>query len=111
MIQERFLFVLVTLIIFIILPPFLEGFAGLRLVIDIFFTAIFISVILAIGESERDTRMVLLLSGPLFVLVWMTHLVDLPAVVRPDQTLHDPVFDLCLHPDPAVHHPGTAGDP
>ena len=78
--RERFLFVLVSLLGFLILSPLFKGFIGLKTFLDIFLTVIFISAIYAVSQKRHNLIIGTLLITPMFLATWISHFVESPAL-------------------------------
>ena len=78
--ENRFLFVLVAFLSFLILSPLLNNFFRLSLLLDIFLTIIFISVIYAVSQKRHYLLIGTLLVLPLLLATWTKHLVVSPAL-------------------------------
>ena len=78
--ENRFLFVLVSLLSFLILSPLFKGFIGLRSLLDIFLTIVFISSICAVSQKRRDFIIATLLVLPLLLATWVNHFIESPAL-------------------------------
>jgi len=70
----RFLFLLVSMLLFFLLRPFLEGFVAIRILLDIFFTIILISAVYAVSKERPYLIVALTLAVPAVLIHW-THLV------------------------------------
>jgi len=78
--ENRFLFVLVAFLGFLILSPLFDNFFRLSLLLDIFLTIIFISVIYAVSQKRHYFLIGTLLILPLLLATWTKHLVVSPAL-------------------------------
>ena len=78
--KERFLFVLVTLLGFLILNPLLRGFTGLSNLLDFFLTVILISSIYAVSQKKHHLIIAVLLVLPLLLSTWTRHLIESPTL-------------------------------
>ena len=63
--KERFFFVLVSLLSFLILSPLLKGFIGLSSFLDIFLSVVLISSIYAVSQKKHHLIIAALLVFPL----------------------------------------------
>jgi hypothetical protein len=77
---DRFLFVLVSLLSFLILSPLLNGFIGLSSFLDIFLTVVFISSIYAVSQKRNHLIIAVLLISPLLVSTWTGYFFESPAL-------------------------------
>jgi glucan phosphoethanolaminetransferase (alkaline phosphatase superfamily) len=78
--ENRFLFVLVAILSFLILSPLLKNFLRVSLLLDIFLTAIFISAIYAVSQKRHYLLIGTLLVLPLLLDTWTKHLLVSPAL-------------------------------
>ena len=78
--QERFFFLLVSLLSFLILSPLLKGFIGLSSLLDIFLTVVFISSIYAVSQKKHHLVIATLLVFPLFLSTWTRYFIESPAL-------------------------------
>ena len=74
--EERFLLVLVLILLMIVAIPFLREFLRLRLLLDVFFTAILLTAIWAIAASKARKVFALALALPYLAATWMAYAVD-----------------------------------
>jgi hypothetical protein len=68
--KDRFLFLIVFLVALIVLGPFLEGFIGMRLFMDVFFSIIFFATIYAVSQKKIHIVIAAILLIPALVAVW-----------------------------------------
>jgi hypothetical protein len=76
--KGRFLFLLITLLLYLVLVPFLADLFALRLLADIFLTAILLAGIYATGQKKHQLIVAMLLGLPLFLSNWSTYFVKSP---------------------------------
>ena len=69
--EGRFIYLLVTILIFIGVGPLLADVTGMRLLLDIFFSAVLLAAIYAISQKKRDTVIALALAIPTLLTFWM----------------------------------------
>ncbi len=77
--RGRFLPLLIALLLYFALVPLLEGFVGVRILINNFFSVILISGVYAVSDRRHPVRaalFVLFLLG----LVWVAHFAEIPAI-------------------------------
>ena len=79
--QGRFLFLIISLLGYLIVTPLLEGFIGIKLLLGIFTTAIFITAIYAVSRKKLFFVIGSLLALPMLVSMWSTYLVDIPTLL------------------------------
>jgi hypothetical protein len=68
--KDRFLLLIVFLVALIVLGPFIEGFIGLRLFMEVFFSIIFIATIYAVSQKRLHIVIAAILLTPALVAVW-----------------------------------------
>jgi hypothetical protein len=68
--ENRFLYLIILIFLMLLAVPILSGFAGVRLFLDIFMTAILISTIYAVSERKHVSLIALLLALPMIVSMW-----------------------------------------
>ena len=79
--KGKFLFLLLSLLLYLVLVPLLEGFVRFRILIDIFLTAILISGIYAVSQKKIHSVIVAMLALPMFGAMWSSHFVEIPSVI------------------------------
>ncbi len=75
----RFLFLLISMMFMFVVNPFLEGFVGINILMDIFLSAILLSGIYAVSEKGSFVIVALLLAIPTFLLHWSNHFTIIPS--------------------------------
>jgi voltage-gated potassium channel len=65
----------------LIVAPLAEEFVRLRMLMDIFWTAIFIAIIYAVSHKKHHILIALLLALPMLGSIWSKHFVELSAVL------------------------------
>ena len=68
--KERFLFLIVFMVALIVLGPFIQGFIGLRLFMEVFFSIIFIATIYAVSQKRLHIIIAAILLIPALLAVW-----------------------------------------
>jgi voltage-gated potassium channel len=76
----RFGFLLISILIMIILRPFVEGHIGLQALLAIFMTAIVISILYAVSEQKRVLMIALAIAIPTLILKWTSYFVNISAI-------------------------------
>ena len=76
----RFLFLLVSIILMFTLRPFLEGFVGIGILVDIFATLVLLSGIYAASSSKRILYLALLIAIPTILANWVNNFVEAPSL-------------------------------
>jgi hypothetical protein len=73
----RFLFLLISIVLMFVLRPFLEGFIRISYLMDVFFTAIFLSAVYAVSQKKSIFIVALLIALLTVVLLWLTPLTNI----------------------------------
>jgi hypothetical protein len=68
--KDRFLFLIVLIVVLIVIGPFVEGFIGLRLFMDLLFTIIFIATIYAATQKRSHIIIAAILFIPTILALW-----------------------------------------
>ena len=68
--KDRFLFLIIFIVALIVLGPFLEGFIGLVLFMELFFSIIFITAIYAASQKRHHIIIAVILLIPALIAVW-----------------------------------------
>ncbi len=71
--EERFLFLLASLLLYQSLAPFLKSFIGVSLLMNILLTAVLLSAINAISQTRRQGVVVSLLALPMLIATWLSY--------------------------------------
>jgi hypothetical protein len=79
--KGRFLFLLISLLGLIVLAPLLEDFAGIRILLDVFVTAVFISDIYAVSRKRITSTIAIALALPMFASTWASYFLESPSLV------------------------------
>ena len=72
-----FLFLLISLLMFILLVPFLSSFIGLRLLINLFYSIFLIFAVQAVSQSKSDLVIAASLAVPMFAANWAGYVIHL----------------------------------
>ena len=78
--EGKFLVLLISIMLYLALVPLFGGFATLRLLMDIFFTAILLSGIYAVSSTRHQAVVTTLLALPLLLSVWAAPYITNPTV-------------------------------
>ena len=73
----RFLFLLLSMLLMLILRPFLEGYIRITFLMSVFFSVILFSGIYALSRSKGVFITAVILAFPLFLSEWMPFLIDI----------------------------------
>ncbi len=76
--KGRFIFLLISLLCFLVVSPLLSGFLGLRVLLDIFLTAIFITALYSFSQKKHFFLIGTLLALPMLAAIWSTYFVKIP---------------------------------
>lgn len=68
--KDRFLFLIVFMVALIVLGPFIEGYIGLTLFMEVFFSIIFFATIYAVSQKKIHIVIAAILLIPALVAVW-----------------------------------------
>ena len=68
--KDRFLFLIVLIVALIVLGPFVEGFMGLSLFMDLLFSTIFITTIYAASQKKSHIIIAVILVIPTLLALW-----------------------------------------
>lgn len=68
--KDRFLFLIVLIVALIVLGPFVEGFMGLSLFMDLLFSTIFITTIYAASQKKSYIIIAVILVIPTLLALW-----------------------------------------
>jgi len=72
--KHRIMFLLITILCFIIGGPFVDDIFQFEVIPDVFLTIVFIFGIYAISREKRNIYIGLVLAAPMFVAIWSSHL-------------------------------------
>jgi hypothetical protein len=76
---SRFLFLLISILLMFVLRPFLEGYIGFGILLEMFFSFILLSGVYAVSQKKHHVIIALALASPALFMRWSTHLVQSPA--------------------------------
>jgi hypothetical protein len=71
--EQRFLILLCLIMGLLLLVPILQRFVAMRIFLDIFLTAIFISMVCTVGSKKGHVIAALVLAIMMVTLLWMSH--------------------------------------
>ncbi len=72
-IEERFLVLLASLLLYLGLAPFLKTFIGVNLLMNILLTVVFLSAVAAVSRTRRQGVLVSLLALPMLISTWLSY--------------------------------------
>jgi hypothetical protein len=71
--KERFLILICLILGLIVVVPILKGFAALRIFLDIFITAIYISMVYTVSHKKRHLYIGVLLAMAMLISLWLQY--------------------------------------
>ena len=74
----RFLFLLLTFVSLFAIRPFLEAYAGINFLMDIFVSAVLISGMYAASEKRSTFIIGLIIGLPALTMQWSTYIFEIP---------------------------------
>ena len=75
--EQRFLFLLISILLLLLLSPFLRGFLSIKIMLDIFFSLVFISAVNAISSNKRNLVILSVLAIPMLLSIWIGHFIEI----------------------------------
>ncbi len=79
--KDRFLILLISILCLLIFTPVFQGFVGIRILMNVFITAILISGTYAASQKIYITITAASLALPMLVSIWISHFADMPLLV------------------------------
>jgi hypothetical protein len=79
--RERFLSLLIFIIAMLVIGPLFEEFVGLKILIDILWSAIFVSAIYAVSKKKRHIVIGVLLALPMLGSIWTKYFFQYKALM------------------------------
>jgi len=76
--RGRFLFLLISILLMLVLSPLLEDFVGLKFLLNIFMTVIFISGVYAVSQKKIYMLITAALAIPLLASLWSAYFIKIP---------------------------------
>jgi hypothetical protein len=76
--RDRYLFLLISLVLLLLITPLFEGFFELTTLLDISITIIFLASLYAIGKRGKSLRIAVGLLLPVIAAMWLTYLIHIP---------------------------------
>ena len=74
--KERFLSLLIFIMALLILGPLLEEFVQLRILMDVLWTAVFVSAIYTVSQKKHHIFIAILLALPMLGALWSGHFME-----------------------------------
>ena len=78
--DARFLVLLILILLMLVLTPFFDEFVQTRILMDIFLTTIFISIICTIRLKRTQAIIASILVFPLIVATWSTYFIEIKTI-------------------------------
>ena len=75
--KGKFLYFLISILLYILISPFLKNFFGIHTLLDIFLSAVLLSGICAVSEGKNDTLIMVIFVFPTLVTIWVLHFIQL----------------------------------
>ncbi len=79
--KDRFLFLLISILCLLVIAPIFKDFIGIRVLMDIFTTAILISGVYVVSKKRYVPLTAALLALPMFVSIWTNRFLEIPSLV------------------------------
>ena len=79
--KGRFLFLLISILSFLVLSPLLRGFIGISILLKIFLTVVFITAIYAVSQKKHFFVIGSLLAFPMLTATWSTYFANIPSLL------------------------------
>ena len=79
--KERFLFLLISILSFLVLSPLLRGFIGISILLKIFLTVVFITAIYTVSQKKHFFVIGSLLALPMLAAMWASYFVNIPSLL------------------------------
>ncbi|NOR05488.1 MAG: two pore domain potassium channel family protein, partial [Deltaproteobacteria bacterium] len=76
--RGRFLFLLISILLLLVLSPLLDNFIGLKFLLNIFMTAIFISGLYAVSQKKTYILITAVLATPMLASIWSAYFIKIP---------------------------------
>jgi voltage-gated potassium channel len=76
-VQGRYTALLISIVCYLFISPFLQDFPGLRSLVNIFLTGILISGIYSVIREKRVALVAACLAGPMFISIWIYQFTDI----------------------------------
>ena len=75
--QGRYIALLISIVCYLFISPFLQDFPGLRSLVNIFLTGILISGVYAVSQEKRVALVAACLAAPMFISMWVYQFTDI----------------------------------
>ncbi len=79
--KDRFLFLLISILCLLVIAPIFKDFIGIRVLMDIFTTAILISGVYVVSKKRYVPLTAALLALPMLVSIWTNRFVEIPSLI------------------------------
>jgi len=94
--KGKFLYFLISILLYILLSPFLKNFFGIHTLLDIFLSAVLVSGICAVSEGKYDTLIMVIFVFPTLVTIWVLHFIQLPSLALVSNCLSILIFGYTM---------------
>ena len=74
--EQRFLFLLISILLLLLLSPLLKGFVRIKILLDIFFSMVFIFGVDAIRQDRKHLFIAIALAIPMLLVTWAGRFVE-----------------------------------
>ena len=75
--EQRFLFLLVSILLLLLISPILKGFVHIRILLDIFFSMVFIFSVEAIRQDRKHLIIAIVLALPMLFSMWVSLFIEI----------------------------------
>ena len=75
--EQRFLFLLVSILLLLLISPLLKGFVHIRILLDIFFSMVFIFSVEAIRQDRKHLIIAIVLALPMLFSMWVSLFIEI----------------------------------
>lgn len=80
--RARFLFLIVSILLTIVLSPLFQGFVRLKLLMDISISAILVTAVYAVSHKKHDFLIAALLAIPMLASIWLEQFLPIPFAIN-----------------------------
>ncbi len=75
--EQRFLFLLISILLLLLISPLLKGLVHIKILLDIFFSMVFIFAVDAIRQDRKHLIIAIVLALPMLLVIWAGHFVEM----------------------------------
>ena len=76
--KGRFLFLLISILLMLVISPLIGNIMEIKILMDIFFSVILITGVLAVGTKKHHSIIAILLALPMLSSIWIEYLFHIP---------------------------------